>query len=108
MRLTKNKAIDRMRLKHNQNTDLENVAEPVQREATPYQQAASNDALNRIRSLMRRLPEVQRQVLELRDVDGLPYQEIADTLQLSLDQVKVYLYRARKKMQKHLIEAGMR
>ena len=107
-RLTKNKAIDRMRSKHNQHTDLENVAEPVEREATPYQHAASNDAMTRIRGLMQRLPEVQRQVIELRDVDGMAYQEIADTLDLNLAQVKVYLFRARKKMQKHLTEAGIR
>ena len=108
MRLTKNKAIDRMRLKHNQHSGLENMVEPVEAAATPYQRAASNDAMARIRDLMHRLPDSQRQVLELRDVEGLAYQEIAATLELSLEQVKVYLYRARKKMQQHLIEAGMR
>ena len=108
MRLTKNKAIDRMRLKANRHTDLESVAEPTEYAATPYERAASRDALARIRRIMHQLPDTQRQVLELRDVEGLPYQEIADTLELSLEQVKVYLYRARKKMQRYLTAAGIR
>lgn len=107
-RLTKNKAIDRLRSKHTGHTDLDAVAEPVERAATPYQRAASNDSLTRIRQLMQSLPAAQRDVLELRDIENLPYQEIADTLDLSLQQVKVYLYRARKKMQRQLTAAGMR
>lgn len=42
-----------------------------------------------------RLPEKQRTVLMLRDYEGYSYQEIADIASLSLEQVKVYIYRAR-------------
>lgn len=41
------------------------------------------------------LPEQQRVALLLRDSDGLPYEEIAEALGLSLSNVKVTIHRAR-------------
>jgi len=42
-----------------------------------------------------KLPEIQRSVVLLRDYEGYSYKEIADIAQLSEEQVKVYIYRAR-------------
>jgi len=44
------------------------------------------------------LPEVQKTVVLLRDYEGYSYQEIAEITQLSESQVKVYIFRARKKL----------
>lgn len=41
------------------------------------------------------LPEQQRVALLLRDSDGLPYEEIADAMGLTLPNVKVTIHRAR-------------
>lgn len=49
------------------------------------------------------LPEVQRSIIQLRDVDGYSYKEIAQMLDLSDQQVQVYLFRARTNMKKHLM-----
>ena len=48
------------------------------------------------------LPEVQRTIMELRDIEGRTYQEIAQVLDISETQVKVYLHRARTKIKKGL------
>ncbi len=45
-----------------------------------------------------RLPDGQREVLLLREVDGLSYEEIADTMQISKGTVMSRLHYARKKM----------
>lgn len=52
------------------------------------------------------LPETQRAILQLRDVEGYAYAEIAEILKLSVDQVQVYLFRARVQMRKQLIKMG--
>lgn len=49
------------------------------------------------------LSEVQRAVIMLRDYEGYSYKEIADIAHLSEAQVKVYIYRARKKLQHILV-----
>lgn len=48
------------------------------------------------------LPPIQKSIVLLRDLEGYSYQEIGDILDISESQVKVYLFRARKKMQKQL------
>lgn len=44
------------------------------------------------------LPELQKSIVLLRDLEGYNYKEIGDMLNLSESQVKVYLFRARKKL----------
>jgi RNA polymerase sigma factor (sigma-70 family) len=48
------------------------------------------------------LPEKQREVFQLREVEGLTYEEIAEYLEISIDQVKVNLHRARKSLKDYL------
>lgn len=52
------------------------------------------------------LPEVQRAILQLRDVEGYSYAEIGKTLGLDADRVQVYLFRARVAMRKQLNNLG--
>ena len=48
------------------------------------------------------LPQTQKSVLLLRDLEGYNYEEIAEIMQLSISQVKVYLFRGRKKIKEML------
>ncbi len=52
------------------------------------------------------LPQ-QRAILQLRDADGLSYKEIGNILNLSDQQVMVYIYRARVAMKKQLLAFGI-
>ncbi len=51
-----------------------------------------------IREMLMELPESQREVLAMRDLDGLEYSEIADTTGLKIEHVRVLLSRARKQI----------
>ena len=57
-----------------------------------------------LQKFLSQLPDSQRDVFYLRDVEGKSYQEIAETLQLSEEQVKVYLFRARQKIRQQFIK----
>ena len=48
------------------------------------------------------LPPLQKSIILLRDLEGYTYDEISEILNISDSQVKVYLYRARKKIKKQL------
>lgn len=60
------------------------------------------ERLSLIRNQMDALPEVQRSIMELRDIEGKTYQEIGNILQLTESQVKVYLFRARAKIREQV------
>lgn len=65
---------------------------------TPHEQLEAREEISLVRRLMDSLPEVQRTIMLLRDIEGKTYQEIAQTLDISETQVKVYLHRARTKI----------
>ncbi|WP_158276087.1 RNA polymerase sigma factor [Brumimicrobium oceani] len=48
------------------------------------------------------LAPIQKSALLLRDYEGYSYNEIGEILELSPSQVKVYIYRARKQLQKYI------
>ena len=59
----------------------------------------SNEVVQRAVAI---LPPVQRSIILLRDLEGYSYDEIAVAMNLTDSQVKVYLFRARKKIKKQL------
>ena len=54
------------------------------------------DKLNIVKNIIDELPEKQRSCLQLRDIEGKSYKEIADILCITEDQVKVNIFRARQ------------
>jgi RNA polymerase sigma-70 factor (ECF subfamily) len=55
-----------------------------------------------LNALMNSLPEKQRTAMQLRDVEGRSYKEIAEVMQISESDVKVNIFRARKAMREKL------
>ncbi|MBK7384103.1 MAG: RNA polymerase sigma factor [Flavobacteriales bacterium] len=48
------------------------------------------------------LPDIQRSVVLLRDLEGYTYEEIAELTGLNLPQVKVYIYRGRTALKEYI------
>ncbi len=61
----------------------------------PEQAAASSETARLLESLIEGLPDGSRAVLMLRDVEGMSTAETADALEISEENVKVRLHRAR-------------
>ena len=70
----------------------------------PHEMAVANESMELIRRLIDGLPPRQREVLQLRDIEGLPYREIAAVLHVTEDQVKITLCRARQALRKQFKE----
>ena len=54
-----------------------------------------SDVKTHLREALKKLPEIQRSVITLRDYEGYSYEEIGEITGLNESQVKVYIYRAR-------------
>jgi RNA polymerase sigma-70 factor (ECF subfamily) len=105
MTLTKNLSIDKIRSKHRRAEGLRDGFDMPSTSATPYQVAAASDTISRIQQMMSALPEKQRMVMQLRDIEEMSYKEIAEILHITMDQVKINLFRARKAIRAQLLNS---
>ena len=64
--------------------------------ANPEEQTVQHDRLQLVRQFINQLPEKQRSCMQLRDIEGLSYKEIAQTMGITQEQVKVNIFRARQ------------
>ena len=78
--------------------------EQVSDASSPYEKLVNKERMALIHRLMNRLPEKQRLIMQLRDVEGKSYKEIAAVLNLTEEQVKVNLFRARQKVKQTFID----
>ncbi len=99
-KMANNLVIDRFRSKKNV-IDFGDVTE-----FGTYSQDYS-DVMEQIELALEKLSQVQKSILMLRDYEGYSYQEIGEIVNLSQSQVKVYLFRARKKLKDYLIKIGV-
>ena len=104
LRLTRNLSIDRQRMKINQTATYEEikVEQSHSTHNTIERQIEQQERIESIRQLMVQMPEKQRSVMQLRDFEGKSYKEIADAMEISEDQVKVNLFRARQFVKSHI------
>lgn len=68
----------------------------------PYLTTHFRMMASKVKEAIQRLPENLRGVFVLYEIEGLKYKEISKALDLPLNSVKVYLLRARKKLQEEL------
>lgn len=96
--ICRNQALDLTARASHQNLTIDESRDDSPTERTPYEELDVQQRLEIVRRLIDGLPETQRTIMELRDVEGKSYKEIADILGITEEKVKVYLFRARQKV----------
>lgn len=91
-----NLQIDRSRRQKLQNQHLSGLSDAIE------QPRVAHDVQKLIDEGVEKLSEIQRIVLTLRDYEGYTYQEIAEMTNISVDQVKVYIFRARRFLKQYI------
>ena len=105
MRITRNLSLDRIRsLTKKQTQRIEDSYHVHNDGLTPHESTEIQESMQRITELIDSLPEKQRLVIHLRDIEGYSYNEICEVLQLDMNQVKVNLFRARNAVREKLIK----
>lgn len=95
--IVRNLSLDRIKKMDNNNSSLEEInTERADHTSNPSDRMIQKDKLDIVRSIINELPEKQRSCLQLRDIEGKSYREIAEILCISEDQVKVNIFRARQ------------
>ena len=100
--MTKNAALDKLKKAHHQPLPEEGSAQWQNPSlvTTPHH----SEGIGLISRLISELPPPLDDLIRLRDIEGFSYAEIADKLQLTEDQVRVYLHRARTKIKEKYVK----
>ena len=108
-RLTSNAAIDLLRRRKAPALSLEDEEAPIDLPdpgPTPEEAAERRELRQAIEAGLAALSVEHRQVLVLREMHQLSYEEIADVLALDVGTVKSRISRGRKKLRNFLVERG--
>ena len=96
--VARNKCLDRLRSsKRIVDADPEFFEQQAD-DHDPEWHATRGETASRLNQLINELPEPQRSLILLFDVQGLTGAECAEVLDLNINQVKVYLHRARRRL----------
>ena len=103
MTMTKNFCLDRLKSKQAGNLKL--VHSNYRDENTSLQkQLEAEDSVDSVERIMDELPEPQKMVLQLRDIEDYDFEEISEMLGMKPTAVRVTLSRARKAVREKFME----
>lgn len=94
--ITKNRCLDKLKSKKHKNQIDVQEMELDSGFLTPYKSLELNESMNVMMGAFQSLPEQQRLLITLRDVEGYSYEEIAGQTGLEVNNIRVGLSRARK------------
>jgi RNA polymerase sigma factor (sigma-70 family) len=105
LKMTRNWCLDRIKLRkpvyfENYNTWYDRKTE----EADPHKALEDSDKLNLLFSVLEKIPEQQRHIIQLRELENLEFEEIAEIMDMNINAVRVNLSRARMRIKEEMIK----
>ena len=110
LRTVHNLSIDRMRRRRTRaEADVDELTVlPDETRPDPEQTARGGEVGRVIGRALRKLTDRDRSLVLMREVHGLSYNEIAESVEMPLGTVKAALHRAREKLRRELVDAGVK
>ncbi len=102
IRITTNHVIDLRRKKHIESTPIDEVDFSLTNRRSAEDEYITGEAIRELSRLINNLPEMYRIPIVLYHRHGMSYQDIADSLNLSLSKVKNRIFRGRKLLKEAL------
>jgi len=102
--MAKNYCLDRLKSKQAQNLSLNEKIGNSKMSDSLQTKIEQTDELNWVGNLIDQLPERERMIIQLREIEQYDFDEIASILNLPEGTVRVYLSRIRKKIRKQFLE----
>ncbi len=101
-RMTRNLCLDKIKLKkptyYDDREEGSHRYDEADHSPDPQRTLEQKDTLEKVNKIIGRLPEQQKTLLQMRDVEGLEYEEIADITGLEINAIRVNISRARKRI----------
>lgn len=101
MTVTRNHCLDNIRTRK-WTTGVDHHPERPEDAPDPYRRAEAGNTAGHVLSFIDRLPEQQKMVIHLRDVEEMEYDEIGRIMEMEVNNVRVTLSRARRKVREEI------
>ena len=106
MRMTRNRCLDVIRANKVVAIDEETDRKLKAKTVDVHSKVELSETASQIRSIILKLPDLQRTVMQLRDIEQLSYDEIAEATDLKVNAIRVNLSRARKKVRDEFLKVN--
>ncbi|CAL2101065.1 RNA polymerase sigma-70 factor (ECF subfamily) [Tenacibaculum sp. 190130A14a] len=103
MTMTKNYCFDRLKSKQASNLTLVH-SNYKEKDTSLEKKVEHNDSVNQVHELIEKLPEQQKIIIQLRDIEQYDFDEICKMVDMKPTAVRVALSRARKTIREELIK----
>lgn len=105
MKVTKNWCLDRLKARKPVYIDnYGSLNESSSEEADPHKLMERSDGQNLLHHILDKLPEQQRLIIQLRELEGMEFEEIAEIADMNINAIRVNLFRARNKIREEIIK----
>lgn len=104
MRMVRNRCLDIIRLNRSVPVEDTKIRHLHEEKTDPDLQMDLSETAQLVRNVITTLPELQKQVMWLRDIEQLEYEEIAEITEMEINTIRVNLSRARKKVRDELLK----
>lgn len=103
-RMIRNRCLDAIRARRTVSMEVVKKGHIPDEESLETDRLEYTDSASLVKQIIIGLPDLQRTVIQMRDVEQLEYEEIAEVTQLNVNAIRVNLSRARKKVRDEILK----
>ena len=103
MTMTKNYCLDQLKNKRASHLKIE-LAEYNQNPTHFQDEIENQDSLEWIEKIMKQLPDQQKLIIQMRDIEQYDFKKIAEILEMNENAIRVALSRARKTIREEMLK----
>jgi RNA polymerase sigma-70 factor (ECF subfamily) len=104
MTMTRNLCLDKLKKKRVLSLDDDSNQYEGTSDSDPLKEIQVNDAFELVKHIVNQLPDQQRMIIQLRDIEGYTSEEVAEILDINQNTLRVNLSRARQKIRENLVK----
>ncbi len=103
-RMARNRCLDMIRSRRTVSFDSITKTRLQEEQSIEVDRLDVSNSVDLVKQIIGELPDLQRTIIHLRDIEQLEYEEIAETTQMNINAIRVNLSRARKKVRDELLK----
>lgn len=104
IRMIRNRCLDTIRARRTVSMEVVKKVRLQEEESSETDRLDHLDSAKLVKRIIGELPDLQRTIIHLRDIEQLEYEEIAEATQLNVNAIRVNLSRARKKVRDEILK----